>query len=156
MFPKNLRIKLYRRELRESHLFSSFQRKLLQNEINYKKRLLIKATKIDDQSFRNVITSISRLGTSCINLWLNHKQDCNINKIKVIHNRKLQKLGISLVHWILILTLTKYFFNRILTTNEKRILSLGLDFGLPISQLHFCNNILSFEKLFDILKDIDF
>ena len=62
-----------------------------------------------------------------------------------VHYKKLKSLGIQGVHYH-----NNNIFNfsdRILSANERRLLSLGLDFCIPFYKVNFLNHFLSLARL---------
>ena len=151
--PKFLRIKLYRRTLERSPNCKAWQMNLLKKEIQRQDRELsrksVELSRIKAQ-FAGIVGS---LDSSCVNLWLNNKQDLINRNTDRIHSRKLQRLGISPISQKL--DVDKVIFNHSdynLSNAEKRILLLGMDFGLPITKLYYHKYFLDFEKLYQALE----
>jgi hypothetical protein len=95
---------------------------------------------------------VGSIDFSCIKLWLKRKQNSVIKKVKTIHERKLSKLGVCPIKTHLDpKKVIHNYSSRLLTSEEIKVLLLGLDFGLPIRKLNFFNYYLIFEKLYSIL-----
>ena len=146
--PKFLRIKLYRRTLESTGDCITWQRKLLHNEITYKQKSLHRLdTKLSGQ-LSALKSLVGVIDFSALKLWLTNKQNNVKNKTKVIHEKKLNRLGIqSLTSGLDATSVIYNFSNRVLSNDEKRLLLLGLDFKLPIVKLNFVKYYLLWEKL---------
>ena len=95
ILPKFLRIRLYRRPLERTPLCNSFQRKLLLNEIRFKRKALaLKHTKLEETRAA-LKECVSALDYPCIQLWLQRRQDTTNKQTRRIHEQKLHKLGIA-------------------------------------------------------------
>ena len=76
------------------------------------------------------------------------------NTVTETHARKLHNLGVQLKLTAAnpdgsIFNLSNY----VLSAREKYLLSFGFDFALPIFKLSFVKHFLSFERVFDILRN---
>ena len=72
--------------------------------------------------------------------------------VRLTHIRKLRNLGIDITKKV---DASKVIFNlssRVLSKDEKEVLSLGLDFGLVPRKINYVKYFLSFEKLCCTLK----
>jgi len=153
--PKFLRIKLYRRSLQTSRLCKSWQIKLLRKEISTKQRASRALQNKIDDVLEKIKTTVSAIDFSCLKLWIDRKQRTFIERTKTVHEKKLNSLGISLIKCQLIpQKIIHNISSRILTENEKKVLMLGLDFGLPIRKLNFFKYHLVFENFFSKLGNI--
>ena len=79
---------------------------------------------------------------------MQRKQATNNLKTRRTHDNKRQKLGISKITCTL--DIDKIIFNyssKVLTQEQKQVLSLGLDFCLPVYRLKFYKYFLACEKL---------
>ena len=155
IFPNFLKFKFYRRDLYNKEMYAEFQVKLLDLEMSEKKNQILKLSnklKEDRMILRNSLSFINYL---CLLQFINR----NVKKIelqhKEIHAKKIEKLGGSLEfkkcnpdHVVF------NFSDRILSSREKFLLSLGLDFKLPIFKPNFFKYYLLFEKFFWIIKKL--
>ena len=153
--PKFLKFKLYKHSLQNTSLYRSWQKKLLQLEIEDKQNTL---NNLKNQS--TILLQDLRSQTSFLDFialrhlirknnasWIKHTQDKHETKLKAIG-------GTSRIHHC---DPDKVIFNlsdRVLTVREKFLLSFGLDFGLPIYRPNFYSHFLPFESLAKRLKDI--
>ena len=138
VIPKFLRIKLYKRTLQNTPLCKSFQNKLLLNEIKHKRSALHRRQSQLEEERNALKGCISSLDYACLYLWLQRKQATNNLKTRPTHDNKLQKLEISRITCTL--DIDKIIFNyssKVLTQEQKQVLSLGLDFCLPVYWLKF-------------------
>ena len=153
--PKFLRIILYKRVLERSNLCKQWQLRLLQNEIKQKRKELGKSEENFTTASHNLREAVSWLDFSCIRLWLQRKQKNIARKVQKVHKYKLNKLRLSPLAFTL--NPTGVIFNisdRILSSKEKHMLLLGLDFSLPVTKLNFHKYFLQFEKCYNIFSNI--
>ena len=86
---------------------------------------------------------------------LTSKADRKISVVKTVHHRKLKNLGIDLLKKV---DVNKVIFNlssRNISSQEKEVLTLGLDFCLKPSKVNYFKYFLSFERFCGILKSFD-
>lgn len=156
VIPKFLRFKLYRRSLENSKLYKSYQFKLLNKEISTKSRCITKATKEASESLQAIQNSFSFFDFKCIRGWLQNHIEKRLKTIRQTHSRKLNNLSVPTS--IKTVDPNAVIFNystRILSDQEKRLLSLGLDFGIPCYKIDYFKYFLSFENFFQRLKCFD-
>ena len=152
VFPKFLRFKLYKKNLNHSTFYRSWQTKLLNYEINCKNSTV--------QKLYPEILSLKRtlpvtfLDSLIIRKFLNSSTTQFRNSTKVTHRKKLSYLGIAnpMSHCEPNRVIFNYSSIQ-LSDRLKTILSLGLDFSLPIYSLNFYKYFLSFEKLVFNMKE---
>ena len=153
--PKFLNFKLYRNGLRKSKTYQNFQSKLLNMEINDKsKQLTLLDNKLADIE-KKFNETFSYLDTICIKYFLKNHVTKFINKTQDIHKKKLLHLGIK--NTLSPITPEKVLFNYSdvdLSQREKFILSLGLDFSLPVFDLDHNKYFLKFEKFAYQIKNL--
>ena len=155
ILPKFLHFKLYRKDLQNSKLHQSWQHKLLNIEINSKKKQIKKIRTLHDDMFANLSHTLSRLDTVCLKSIVETNTEKVTKKIKDTHNRKLNNLGI--LNKLKPLDPSKVIFNYSsyrLSSKESNLLALGLNFKLPVFKLNYFRYFLSFEKLFEVLDKI--
>ena len=95
IFPRFLRFKLYKKSLQSTRLYKSWQQKLLEDEIKFKRRRYAELTEKCDESRRELRQSLSFfkfywLITVTQDILRAYKE-----KHESIHGRKLHHLGIS-------------------------------------------------------------
>ena len=76
-----------------------------------------------------------------------------ITNVEFRHNRKLAKLGIDLDKKVNKNKVIYNLSNRTLTEEQKDILSLGLDYCMPLSSIKHTKFFLHFEKLCHAIKN---
>ena len=154
--PKFLRIRLYKRPLENTPLCKTFQRKLLLNEIRFKrKNLTLKHAKLEEARAA-LKESVSALDYSCITLWLERKQESNNKHTQRTHERKLHKLGITGTADVLDADKVIFnFSNKVLLKEHKRTLCLGLNFSIPVHKLRYFKYYLIYEKLIKSFDQMD-
>ena len=152
--PKFLRIRLYKRHLEKSDLCRSLQRKLLDNEIRTKRREVTTRENMVKENETKLKQLVSNIDFSCIRLWIHRKQRNIVRDTRLVHKRKLDRLGISPIdNFLDSKTVITNLSKRNLTKSETKILLLGLEFALPILRLNFEKYFLDFEKLFYTFKN---
>ena len=152
--PKFVHFKLYNRNLSRTKLYRDFQKQILNREIEVKKKSLKKLN--TDLKYK-----LSELKSILSWLDFNHIKNfvCNVNSKHVtrfqnVQKRKLFRLGLESEYEKL--DPDKLIFNlssRVLTSEEKDALSLGLKFAFPTKKLNFYHYFLPFERLISCLKD---
>ena len=99
--------------------------------------------------------TLSRLDLVCLNSIVTTNTGKVTSKIKDTHSRKLNNLGI--LNRLKPLDPCKVIFNYSdyhLSSKESNLLTLGLNFRLPIFKLNYFRYFLSFEKLYELLNKI--
>ena len=134
-------------------MYKSWQFKLLNLEIKSKNHNIRKFSNMLEGISNDLKSSLSYLDNISVNVFLDNCISKFVSKIKTIHEKKLNSLGIHTHHSPL--DPNKVVFNfsdRIISAKEKSLLTLGLNFGLPVFKLNFYSFFNSFEKLYRILK----
>ena len=114
-----------------------------------------KAKDIDKQLLDDTTrftNSVSYLDSKCLLSIINKNTKKQMTNVDFRHNRKLAKLGIDLDKKI---NKNKVIFNlsdRTLTDEQTNILSLGLDYCMPLSSIKHTKFFLHFEKLCHTIK----
>ena len=151
--PTFVNFKLYNDKLERSPLYSSFQRKLLENELKEKRS----QERVIRRKLNTSLASLER-----VTIWidfakLTHMIYRNSNKkicqVKRIHSRKL--FGLGLRNQNSTIDPDNLIFNysdRHLTDEEQDALVNGLQFGLPPSKINYHRYFLEFEKFFSKFK----
>ena len=156
VLPKFLHFKLYRKNLQNSKLYKSWQFKLLNLEIVTKNKQINKSQKLLNEIKAKLQESVSNLDFTCLNNFAENSTKKVINRIDVIHRKKLENLGISSQMYPLDPNVVIFnFSNKILSDKERNLLTLGLNFKLPIYRLNFFDYFLSFENLYNYLSKFD-
>ena len=153
VLPKFVRFKLYKRSLQTSNFYKSWQTKLLNNEINAKK----KAIKLHERNLTSALATVHN-SVSTIDRWILLRcADQQVSDFKkttsLVHQRKLATLGIS--NDIAPCDPDSVIFNFSSTNisdRTKTLLAYGLDFVLPVYKLNFFSYFLAFEKLAASIK----
>ena len=151
LYPKFLDFKLSIRRQHGSHLQRQFQRKILFNELKFKKSRHKVALKDLDNLMENLRTSVSFFTFYQCKKWFSSKQDSFYNRTKSIHDKKLVNLGFNSIKHPPIENVIFNYSNRILTAVEKSALAVGLDFTLTTGKLKAVNHFTPFEILADTI-----
>ena len=156
VLPRFLHFKLYRKTLHNSKLYRSWQFKLLHLEITSKNRQILKFQKSLEECKTNLKSSVSVLDFICMNNFIENSIKKFTEKISETHEKKLKNLGISSHMYPLDPNLVIFnYSNRILTDQERNLLTLGLNFKLPMYKLNFFDYFLSFENLYSYLSKFE-
>ena len=151
--PRFLNFKLYNRGLLNSKLYKKWQFKLLNIEINSKKKSIQKLKRDLQNLGDKLYESVSIVDFYYLkSLILKNTSNAVVN-IKRVHEKKLNNLGIS--NSIKSLDPEKVIFNlsnRILSTKEESLLAFGLNFKLPHFKVNYYKYFLSLEKLYSVLS----
>ena len=156
LYPKFLNFKISVKRLQNSAICRQFQRRILLNEIRYKRSTIRKLETSCQQLLEDVKHTASWLVFFRIN---KHISKC-INNVKSkfnnIHSKKLIDLGYNPVKHPPSNDVIFNFSDRILTDVEKEALLVGLNFCITPRKFNLVNHFLPFEKLFFQLKNITF
>src|SRR5215469_12911630 len=152
--PKFMKFKLYRPSLHNCKFYKHWSFKLLSNEINYKNKLIRKYTEQLDNVRENFSKSVSLLDKVWLLSYLDRSNMKYVSSVQRRHHAKLNNLGfisnLSMDSDIVI----RNFSSRVLSADERRILSLGLNFKLPPFKLDFHSYFLPFERICHIFRDL--
>ena len=146
---KFLNFKLSIRRLQGSHLQRQFQRKILHNELVFKKSRHRISVKEFDNLLEKLRSSVTFFTFYQCKNWLKHKRNDYYNKTKCIHHKKLENLGFNSLKHPPIDNVIFNFSNRVLTDVEKSALAVGLDFTLTTNKIKAVNHFTPFELLAD-------
>ena len=114
--------------------YKNYQRKLLNNEIKCKNRLLRQKTIATDKlrdSFRN---QVSWLDYNVLNSLIGKRKTKYTNTTKAKHANKLKNLGHFTSEPLNPRTIVTNLSNITLSNDEYDALALGLDFALPVKK----------------------
>ena len=150
--PRFMRFKLYKSSLYSSQWYKDKIKQLLHMEIKQKEKEHRKTIQETISLKKDLSSNLSIM----VMLWLTNIVNTKMNKFKKTtmarHEKKLTNNGLSNVSH---LDPDKVIFNhsnRILTKKEKLVLSLGLNFKLPILKLNHSKYFLDFEFLLHSLN----
>ena len=148
-----MRFKLYRKTLSNSNFYKSWTHKFLRNEIKIKwkcvRELELKVAEAY-KTLKQVLSSFDFVLMTRVIRINSQKFNDNITKR---HNSKLLKLGLNPNLQTDPNKVIQNFSDIHLTKDEKRILSLGLNFKLPVFKINFYHYFLKFEKLYLSLRE---
>ena len=152
--PKFLFFKLHDKKLENSEIYRKWQNKLLLMEIKSKSKLVKKTSILIEDSLNTLKRTVRWLDFYYIKFFIDSVVKKSVDKVKTIHNKKLERLGIR--NSLTPLDPNKVIFNkskRVLSDREKFLLSFGLNFKLPIFKIDFYNYFLAFENMYNHLKN---
>ena len=153
VMPKFLYFKLYNKNLHNSVMYKRWQNKLLNTEINNKNKHLKKMTEQTIEFSNQLKSRTTFIDYYYLNFFVKKHTNITIDKVKSTHNNKLNRLGIN--NDLQPLDPNKVIFNhsnRVLSHKEKFMLSLGLNFKLPIFRINYFKYFYAFENLYYILS----
>ena len=155
IFPKFLRFKLYKKSLHSSSFYKSWQNKLLDEEIQFKKRRRTELKLKCDE----IRTRLRQELTFFKFFWLLNVIDDIVSTFKkkheTIHDRKLRRIGID--NSLHPCDPNKVIFNlssKTLSSRIKILLAFGVDFKLPVWKLNFFDYFLHFESLIQSISSL--
>ena len=153
--PKFLKIKLYRKSLTRTDVYRDFQRQLLEKEIWQKRRLQKHQKTIMLRLSLDVKKKLSWIDYNHVSNFVSNSV-CKLNKnVTSIHRNKFTSLGGS--YDPTFIDPNKCLFNvsnYTLSSRETFLLSLGLDFCLPVFHYPKKSILLSAELLLNRLKEL--
>ena len=157
IIPNFLKFKLANRQLLTSNAYNICQKKLLNQEISFKRKLVrtlnLKLAFLKD----NIKYDLNFIDFIHITTVFLASNDRNISKIRKVQVKKLGSLCSDNNYFKSVTSHDpeKVLFNfssHQLTEHEKSLLSRGLNFAIPPQNLNYADYLLPFELLF---RDID-
>ena len=145
--PNFVKFKLYKKSLYASKFYQDATQ-----EINFKEKQSIRLESKFTQLEHSLKVPLSGLDLIYIKSKLSTYINQYTTNITAVHNRKLNKFGISQPDFQFIYQVLFNFSSYTLSKKEKFLLSLGLDFCLPTSKPKYVNYYTSFEKLANSLS----
>ena len=154
IIPKFLRFKTANSHLQSSNTYKQCQERFLLEEIS-SKETLSRSTKIQLDSLKTELSiTLSRFDFVHIITLCTGSND---KKIRIDENRQHCKLHYLTLDEQIPHDPSKVIFNyssHSLTDDEKRLLSLGLNFALPPTKLNYASFLAPFEQLYSNIKDM--
>ena len=152
VIPKFMKFKLYKKSYYNTPMYNSWVTKLLLEEIASKERLIKQHRVAFENALKSLQSQVSIVDFVYLKSWVWSQASKSINKVKQVHRNKLEKLQIpsrfktpNSDQTIL------NFSSRVLTPREKCLLSLGLEFKIPVFSINFYKYFLGFERLYTSL-----
>ena len=146
VIPKFVRFKVHNRNFESSKLYRSWLLKLLDLEIKSQSKKLKRCIDVYKSAFLDLRRNVSVFDYPCLKSKIELNADRKISQVNIVHQRKLRNLGIDLTKKV---DVNKVIFNlssRNLSSKEKEVLALGLDFGLKPNKVNYFRYFLSFER----------
>ena len=153
VFPKFLQFKLYKKVLQSSSFYKKWQNKLLNYEIQNKKKTISRLTTLIEQDESVINNTVTYIDSVVIKRKLHSILSKFEKTTSDTHERKLQKLGIY--NNIAPCDPDKIVFNYSklnISYRIKTLLAYGLDFCLPVYKLDFYRYFLPFESIVSRIK----
>ena len=146
--PTFLRFRVPNRNLRDSQAYKTCQMNLLRQEIE-NKQALIHRTKRQEENLKQIIRQqVSIIDFAHISSFMLSHNDKILNKVKLVHERKLLKIGFKSIDGHDPQKVIFNFSSHNLTEAEKRLLSKGLSLSIPPKDINYGDALLPFELLF--------
>ena len=139
-----LRFKVYNARFQRTWTYHSWLFELLDTEIKSQKKKLLLLRNTLNTDICNLRLNVSYLDNKCLISKIESNSEKKLSNVILIHNRKLRNLGIDPENK---LDQNKVIFNlsnRVLTQEEKDVLTLGLDFGLVPTKANSINHFVGF------------
>lgn len=149
--PKFLQFKVYSYDFRKTKKYRNWQTHLLVREITCQKR---KLKTVRENYERNIVSFKNSI--SLLDYWLFMSKIAvhtrNVCKeVKNTHERKLKNLGILPLNWNE--ECVHNYSDRVLTSQERKLLSLGLDFCIPTYRPNNLKHYIGIEKLCNVVDE---
>ena len=155
VFPKFLHFKLYKKSLCNTDLYRSWQTKLLDIEIESKRKSIDAHKRSVARCKEELRRNVSFIDYHCLSITVSRKIDNLSKKYSLTHEKKLINLGAC--YNLSSCDPSKVIFNlssKQLSSREKFLLSFGLDFCLPIFKPNYFRYFLAFESFIIRLKSL--
>ena len=157
LIPKFLRFRVANRHLRNSAAYDQCSRLLLNEEIQIKKSIIRNCKKESNRLKSELQSILSHFDFIHVYSLFMRGNDV---KLYIAEERQQRKLtGLADDNAATAHDPDKVIFNYSsyeLSDEEKKVLSLGLNFSLPPQKLNFPNHLVPFEQLFKEVKDLKF
>ncbi|XP_037787664.1 uncharacterized protein LOC119583265 [Penaeus monodon] len=152
VIPKFLNFRVHNPVFESTITYRSWCFLLLDKEITSQKKKNIVITKKLQKDLTLLKSVLSPLDHICISRLINNNVHNKLLRVDNIHSKKLLKLGIDVKRKVDKNKVIFNFSDRILTEEQKDILSHGLDYCMPPNMISFHKFYLYFEKLCIVLK----
>lgn len=153
VIPKFLRFKLYKKSLQSAAFYRKWQTKLLNNELQCKKKTKDKLTAELAQHERELKVQLSLIDFLGFKRFISKINNSFTEKTRQTHKKKLNHIGID--SSIKPCDPNSVIFNYtsiILPQRIKFLLAFGLEFCLPIFKIDYYSYFCSLEKIVNSLK----
>jgi len=153
VLPRFLRFKLYKRSLQQTKFYKSWQNKLLNKEINFKRSSVRRLDCELQALYSDVRLRFSYIDGALVSRFCNRENEAFRNKTLATHHKKLSDLGVnSEIRPCDPNRVVQNYSSISLSPRLRTILAYGLDFCLPVYKVDFYKYFLFFEKLAFSLK----
>ena len=154
IIPKFLHFKVSLPNFVHSREYTAILHQLLDYEINSKFKSLNKLKKNYLHQSLALKNSVSWLDFKILSSKINKYNRFRTNVIKETHDRKLYRLGINSTSPSIPNDVITNLSNYSLSEDEQKLLSFGLDYGLPPRPPKFCEFFLPFEKFMSSISHL--
>ena len=144
--------KVYNYNVTSTTFYKSFQFRLLNFEIQTKRKLVKKTEASLTSAYSDFKNSVSHLDFIILYNRLLSSNESKARRTKIIHEKKLLNLDISPFANVDLNKVVTNLSKRKLTPDEIAILSHGLSFALPVKNTNFVQHYFSFEKIIQSLQ----
>ncbi|XP_037802010.1 uncharacterized protein LOC119596757 [Penaeus monodon] len=151
--PRFVNFRVHNPLFTHTQTYRSWCRVLLNREITVQTKKETSPTVKLNDNISQLKTTLSSLDFICIFRIITNNVNNKLRRVDSIHNKKLLNLGINVQKKVNKDKVIFNFSDRILTEEQKGILSLGLDYCLPPTKATFHLFYLHFDKLCKNLKN---
>jgi len=153
--PDFIKFRVYCPTFQTTRTYRSWCFDLLDWEINKQKKKIPNIKKKLEDDITLFTSSVSLFDSKCLLSIIGRNINKKLCNIDLRHNKKLAKLGIDLNKKVDKNKVIFNFSNRILSDEQKEVLSLGLDYCMPPSTISHNQFFLCFEKLCHTIKNCE-
>ena len=147
---------MYNRNLCRTKIYKDFQKQILNKEIETKEKALRRLKALRCNKIGELKNQVTWIDFNHFQNFVRKTNDTHVIRFKQTQRSKLIRLGFDQEYDSL--DPNKLIFNlssKVLSTEQKDALSLGLKFAFPLNKLSFYNYFLPFERLSRSLKNYD-
>ena len=147
-----MQFKLYRKSLNSSHFYQSWQAKLLNYELQFKEKSLLKLQDDLPALHSNIKCSFSPLDRTLLRLYASRFIENFVATTQRVHRDKLERLGVkSELRPCNPDDVVLNYSSVPIPSRIKTLLAFGLQFGLPVFKINYYDYFLAFETMVDRL-----
>jgi hypothetical protein len=155
VFPKFVQFKVTSADFERTAGYRRCQEEILNHEVKNQEAKLQELKRRNARLLASLEANVSFIDFRCLKVRISLNTDKKLATVRRTHNKKLNDLGIRNDHKIDPNNVVFNFSNRVLSSREKELLGLGLDFSLPFPKLDFVNYFTNFESLCHSIVNID-
>ncbi|XP_069972949.1 uncharacterized protein [Penaeus vannamei] len=153
--PNFVNFRVHNPMFERTEIYRSWCFQLLNREITSQLKKETSVIKDLNKNLTLLKSTLSPLDFICVSRLINGNVEKKIRKVDTVHSKKLLKLGIDINKKVDKNKVIFNFSDKILTDEQKDVLSYGLDYCIPQTKFVFHRFYLYFEKLCASLKNCD-